>query len=106
MTIELARREHPLRVVMLIPYDLETQPFTIRTTMFARVLRRRGYHVEIFYTPWRDRRRGAWIRKVREAVSEDGESHELPSMLRRAHWRRLSDAVRRADVVHFQKSMP
>jgi glycosyltransferase involved in cell wall biosynthesis len=106
MTSELARHEHPLRVLMLIPYDLETQPFTIRTTMFARVLRRRGHDVEIFYTPWRDRRRGAWKRKVQEVASEDCEVHELPSMLRRAHWRRLSDVVRRADVVHFQKSMP
>jgi glycosyltransferase involved in cell wall biosynthesis len=103
MTIEPAPREHALRVVMLIPYDLEYQPFTIRTAMFASELVKRGYRVNIFHRRMRKSRRG---NRVPSSLPEGCDVRDVPGILHPRAWRQMAQALRAADVVHFQKSLP
>jgi glycosyltransferase involved in cell wall biosynthesis len=88
---------------MLIPYDLHYQPFTIRTTMFARELARRGHKVRVFYRELPEAKRG---NKVHFTLPDGCEVSPHPSMLRPRDWGTMSEAIREADVVHFQKSRP
>lgn len=87
---------------MLIPYDLEYQPFTIRTAMFAKELVRRGHHVRILFHRMREHRRGNRVHSFPEGC----DVAPLPRFWRPLAWRKAAEAVREADVVHFQKSMP
>jgi glycosyltransferase involved in cell wall biosynthesis len=103
MTIDAARREHPLRVVMLIPYDLEYQPFTIRTAMFASELVKRGHQVRIFYRQMRESKRG---NRVHFALPDGCEVRDVRGFSRPRAWRQMAEVLRTADVVHFQKSLP
>src|SRR4051812_13110514 len=98
MTIELARREHPLRVVMLIPYDAEYQPFTIRTAMFASELVKRGHHVKIFCRRMRESRRG---NRAPISLPQGCEVRHVPGFWHPRGWRQMADVMRDADVVHF-----
>jgi glycosyltransferase involved in cell wall biosynthesis len=102
MTNEREPRDRPLRIVMLIPYDLEYQPFTIRSTMFATELVKRGHHVRIFYRAKPDAKRG---NRVHHSLPESCDARPLRAFSGRA-WRNLADALRAADVIHFQKSLP
>src|SRR5262249_39188668 len=103
MTIEPARREHPLRVVMLIPYDLEYQPFTIRTAMFASELVRRGHQVKIFH---RRMRRSRPATRTLFPLPQGCDVRDMPGFSRPRGWRQVAGAMRDADIVHFQKSLP
>ena len=103
MTIEVARREHPLRVVMLIPYDLEYQPFTIRTAMFATELVKRGHTVKIFHRRMRESKRG---NRVHFTLPEGCEVRNVSGFTRPRAWRQMAAVLRDADIVHFQKSLP
>jgi len=88
---------------MLIPYDLNYQPFTIRTSMFARELARRGHEVQIFCRQMPKGRRGV---KVHVDLPPQLRIGIHPGMWRLRSWKRMAAAVARADVVHFQKSRP
>lgn len=88
---------------MLIPYDLHYQPFTIRSAMFARELARRGHRVRIFYRALAPGERG---NRVHFALPEGCEVSPHPKLSHPAGWRAVLEAVRDADVVHFQKSRP
>lgn len=88
---------------MLIPYDLEYQPFTIRTAMFARELVKRGHRVRIVYRPMREHRRG---NRVHFSLPEGCETGTLRRFWRPGPWREAAALFREADVVHFQKSLP
>src|SRR5262245_37314806 len=103
MTIEPARREHPLRIVMLIPYDIEYQPFTIRTAMFASELVKRGHHVKIFCRRMRESRRG---NRAAFSLPQGCEIRHVPALSRPRAWRQMAQVIRDADIVHFQKSLP
>src|SRR5262245_19046743 len=103
MTIDPARLRRPLRVVMLIPYDLEYQPFTIRTAMFASELVKRGHHVKIFCRRMQDSRRG---NREPFPLPQGCEVRHVPGFSDRRAWREMVDVMRDADVVHFQKSLP
>src|SRR5262245_39107437 len=103
MTIEPARREHPLRIVMLIPYDLEYQPFTIRTAMFASELVKRGHQVRIFHRRMRKSRRG---NRVPFSLPQGCDVLDVPGFSRPRAWRQMAEVMRDADIVHFQKSLP
>ena len=88
---------------MLIPYDLQYQPFTIRAAMFARELTRRGHKVRLFYRQIRNSRRWQSV-KVHDVFPEGCEVSVQPSLLKPTGWRAVAQAIRDADVVHFQKS--
>ena len=103
MPIERHRRDRPLRVVMLIPYDLEYQPFTIRTAMFARELVKRGHHVQVFFRKMAESKRG---NRVHFSLPEGCEAREVHGFTRPRAWRDMAAIVRDADVIHFQKSLP
>src|SRR5664279_3952335 len=102
MTIERERRNPPLRIVMLIPYDLEFQPFTVRSATFATELVARGHHVRIFYRAKPASRRGG---RALRSLPEGCDARPLRAFSA-GSWRALRDALRGADVVHFQKSLP
>jgi|KBSSwiStaDraftv2_1062776.scaffolds.fasta_scaffold00010_155 glycosyltransferase involved in cell wall biosynthesis len=97
------QRDRPLRVVMLIPYDLYYQPFTIRSSMFARELARRGHQVRVFYRPMRESKRG---NRVHFELPPGCEVQVHPRMKQPRSWKIMADVIRDADVVHFQKSLP
>lgn len=88
---------------MLIPYDLQYQPFTIRTAMFAKELARRGHNVQIFYREITESERWKKI-KIHASFPDGCEVSVRPRMSRPSSWRYMSDVIRKADVVHFQKS--
>lgn len=96
----------PLRVLMLIPYDLKTQPFTIRTRAFARELVKRGHAVRILYEEQRRTGLRNWGTIVHAELPSGCEVHLHPRMWRPRDWAFMASAVRQADVVHFQKSFP
>src|SRR5262245_63475568 len=100
MTIEPARRERPLRVVMLIPYDLEYQPFTIRTAMFAKELVKRGHQVKIFYRRLPESNRA---NRVHFSLPTNCEVRDVRGFSRPRGWRRMAELIRDADVVACQK---
>lgn len=87
---------------MLIPYDLEYQPFTIRTAMFARELVKRGHNVRIFYRKMRESKRG---NRVHFSLPDGCEARAVRFTQARA-WREVAAIARGADVIHFQKSLP
>jgi glycosyltransferase involved in cell wall biosynthesis len=95
----------PLRVVMLIPYDLYRQPFTIRSIRFADLLARRGHQVTLFH---REVRGAEWSTVVQRKLPDTFEVRTLGGTGRSGAraWRTLWDAVGGADVVHYQKSNP
>src|SRR5690348_8465065 len=105
MGIDQGRLEQPLRIVMLIPYDLRTQPFTIRTSEFAKELVRRGHSVRIFYKQLRPTQRQTWSKVVME-LPEGCEVSLHPRMWKLRDWQTMSAVIRDADIVHFQKTMP
>jgi len=88
---------------MLIPYDLEFQPFTIRTAMFAAELVNRGHRVRIIYGLMRESKRG---NRVHFSLPEGTEATAVRAFRSPRAWREMARAVRDADVVHFQKSLP
>jgi len=96
------KRERPLHIVMVIPYDPFYQPFVIRSLRFAEELRRRGHRVDYFYAPMPPRAQGTRLRE------------DLPGGIvgRPCHGRKLRDhaelsrAIAICDVVHFQKAKP
>jgi glycosyltransferase involved in cell wall biosynthesis len=90
---------------MLIPYDLHTQPFTIRTKQFAQELVKRGHSVQIFYKQLRSSQRKSWSKVVMD-LPEGCEVKLHPRMWRPRDWQEMTAAIRQADVVHFQKTMP
>lgn len=88
----------PLRIVMVIPYDVEKQPFTIRTHRYAQELVDRGHHVEVYYWGKKD---GVVVHaKLPSSVQYTRVRFRYVSTLKQ-----LLDAVQNADVVHFQKSL-
>lgn len=106
MALDQTRPDPPLRVVMLIPYDLRTQPFTIRTAAFARELVRRGHSVRIFYKQLRPAQRRSWSKVVHLELPEGCDVSLHPRMWKPRDWVVMADALRGADIIHFQKSMP
>jgi glycosyltransferase involved in cell wall biosynthesis len=102
-----ARTTSPLKVVMIIPYDLQRQPFTIRTIRFAEELARRGHQVTVFHHT----KLGAFARNQPVLVHPEfpkGVQVELLNGITRFDarvWARVGAAIKDADVVHFQKSL-
>jgi glycosyltransferase involved in cell wall biosynthesis len=88
---------------MLIPYDLEYQPFTIRTAMFASELARRGHFVRVFFRRMTESKRG---NRVHFSLPEGCEVRAASGFTRPRAWREMAAIIRDADVVHFQKSLP
>lgn len=100
------RQDGPrLDVVMAIPYDLEFQPFTIRSIRFADILARRGHKVTVFHRPLPDHKR---TRQIHFDLPTTFTLHTLRGAMRLkpSVWRELQSAIRKADVIHFQKSLP
>lgn len=95
----------PLKVVMVIPYDLQRQPFTIRTIRFAEELRKRGHTVTLFHhdkEKWFRVRQPVLLHRFPKGVTiETINGIEGPTL---GTWKKLGSAIRDADVVHFQKS--
>lgn len=88
---------------MLIPYDLEYQPFTIRTAMFATELVKRGYDIRIFYRSMRESKRG---NRVHFSLPDGCSVSAISGFSRISAWRAMARELRDTDVVHFQKSLP
>ena len=99
-----------LRIVMLIPYDLECQPFAIRSIRFADELGKRGHDVMVFHRPALKELRGerVRVRRVHRELPDTFEVGTLRGVLRfkPSTWLALDAAIATCDVVHFQKSLP
>lgn len=97
----------PLRVLMITPYDLQRQPFTIRTIRFAEELAVRGHQVTVFH----HLKKGAFARAnpvlVHTRPPQNVRVEVLNGVMRLfpSAWARVAEAVKQADVVHFQKSL-
>jgi len=97
----------PLKVVMLVPYDLQYQPFSIRSIRFAEELTRRGHLVTVFHRPLPPHKRSSNepVHALPAHIALESMRGPLPS-IRPRNWSAVSRAIAQADVVHFQKSLP